>query len=193
MLKDDAIRGYGRYRILPSLTIAQAILETGWGGSSLGNNIFGIKANSSWKGKKQLARTHEYVNGKKIYINAWFREYDSIYESLEDRYKFLQGARYSKVVGENDYKIACREIQRAEYATDESYSTKLIGIIEQNNLQEIDKIAIDLSKPIIPQVVSKWAREPWAWTTKEDLLDGNRPLSPMTRQEFSVLLRRMVD
>jgi len=187
-IKDGAIRGWNDYKVLPSLTIAQAILETGWGKSAIGNNIFGIKADSNWSGKKKLVRTHEYVNGQKIYVDAYFRDYDSIYESLEDRFKFLQKPRYSKVVGEKDYKKACIEIQKAGYATDPNYSSKLISIIEQYNLYEYDKEAL---KPqnIAP---SEWAIREWEWAKSKGLLDGTRPQDELTREEFAVLLERMV-
>ena len=52
-----AIEGYGEYGILPSLTIAQAILESDWGNKHIENNIFGIKAGSSWKGKVAIRKT----------------------------------------------------------------------------------------------------------------------------------------
>ena len=158
-IKDGAIRGWNDYKVLPSLTIAQAILETGWGKSAIGNNIFGIKADSNWKGKKKLVRTHEYVNGQKIYVDAYFRDYNSIYESLEDRFKFLQKPRYSKVIGEKDYKEACTEIQKAGYATDPNYPSKLINIIEQYKLYEYDKEALKPPK----YASSEWARESWEW------------------------------
>ncbi len=144
-LKPGAISGYKKYKILPSLTIAQAILETGWGKASIGNNLFGIKAHQGWKGKVQVVRTHEYVNGKKIYVDAKFRDYNSIEESLEDRFKLLSSSRYKKVVESKDYKEACNEIYKAGYATDPNYPKKLIQIIEQNKLYEFDKEVVEVS------------------------------------------------
>lgn len=186
-LKNHAIKGWQEYKILPSLTIAQAILETGWGKSALGNNLFGIKADNSWVGKKQLVTTNEHVNGKTITIQAWFRDYNSIYESLEDRYKFLQAKRYAKIIGEKDYKIACVEIQKAGYATDPQYPAKLIQIIEQYNLQNIDKQAMTQNTS-----VSNWAMQGWNFCSTKGLIDGTRPKDNMTREEFAVLLRRIL-
>ena len=175
-LKPHAIKGWKNYHILPSLTIAQAILETGWGKSSIGNNIFGIKADNSWRGKRQLVETQENYNGTKINITAWFRDYDSVYDSIEDRYKFLQAERYRKVVGEKNYKKACKEILKAGYATDPQYATKLIQIIEQNNLQEIDQIAFaETSSPKIDNTISSWAKTAWEYCRKLKLIDGTRP------------------
>ncbi len=191
-LSKHTVKGWKEYQILPSLTIAQAILETGWGANNkIPNNLFGIKADSSWKGKKELVRTHEYVNGKKIYVNAYFRVYDNIYDSLKDRYLFLQKPRYKAVVGEKDYKKACHEILKAGYATDPSYASKLISIIEQNNLYEIDKKAMSTTTITIPSV-SMWAKEAWDWCVSKKLMDGNRPKNDLTREEMSVLLRRIL-
>lgn len=142
-IKYGAIEGYKKYKILPSLTIAQAILESGWGKLSIGNNIFGIKANASWTGKIQTVKTHEYVNGAKIYVTVNFRDYDSIFESLEDRFKLLSSSRYKKVVQAKGYKEAANEIYKAGYATDPQYPQKLIQIIEQNKFYEIDKEVLE--------------------------------------------------
>ena len=191
-LTEHAIKGWHEYKILPSLTIAQAILESGWGTSNkIPNNLFGIKADSSWKGKKKLVKTHEYVNGKKIYVDAWFRVYDNIYDSLRDRYTFLQKPRYKAVVGEKDYKKACQEIWNAKYATDVNYVSKLITLIEQNKLHEIDKRAMNTNIATASNV-SSWAKPAWDFTEKEGYLDGNRPKDSMTREEMGILLKRIL-
>lgn len=187
-IKEGAIKGFREYGILPSLTIAQAILETGWGKSTIGKNLFGIKADASWSGKKKLIKTHEYVNGKKIFVDAYFRDYNSIYESLEDRFKFLQKPRYKKVVGEKDYRVACKEIQKAGYATDPNYPSKLIGIIEQYKLYEYDKEALKS----LDNTHSDWAKESWEWAKLKGLLDGSRPKDNLIREEFAVTIKRMV-
>lgn len=186
-LLPHAIQGWNDYRILPSLTIAQAILESGWGKSNkIPNNLFGIKADSSWKGKKKLVPTFEYINGIKFPVTAWFRVYNSIYDSLKDRYTFLQKPRYKAVIGEKDYKKACHEIWKAGYATDVNYPTKLISVIEQNKLHEIDEKAFNSDN------VSIWARESWAWCISVGLLDGNNPKKSLTREEFSKILERVL-
>lgn len=128
-----------RTGILASLTIAQAILESGWGKSGLtvkGNALFGIKAGSNWSGKVYNAKTQECYDGVSFTeITAAFRAYDSWEESIKDHSRLLTDLkRYEKVVGEKDYKKACREIQAAGYATDPNYANKLIRIIEKNNL-----------------------------------------------------------
>jgi flagellum-specific peptidoglycan hydrolase FlgJ len=129
-----AKRAHAEYGVLPSLTLSQAILESNSGKSSIGNNIFGIKATATWKGKKQLVWTTEYIKGVKTKVQAWFRDYDSIDESILDHAKLLTLTRYKPVVASKDYKEACIQVQKCGYATDPKYATKLISIIEQNKL-----------------------------------------------------------
>ncbi len=63
-----AKEGYVKYGIWPSLTIAQAILESDWGNKHIENNIFGIKAGSSWKGKVAIRKTKEWDGKKNILL-----------------------------------------------------------------------------------------------------------------------------
>ena len=130
--------------ILASLTIAQAILESGWGKSGLAvkaNALFGIKATSVWRGKVYNTKTQECFDGVSFTeVDACFRAYDSWEESINDHSTFLRGAaRYAAVVGECDYKKACTAIKAEGYATDPDYPGKLIKIIEQHNLTAYDK------------------------------------------------------
>lgn len=129
--------------VLASLTIAQAILESGWGESGLtekANALFGIKAGTSWKGKVYSATTQECYDGVRFTeITALFRAYDSWEESVADHSALLTGAaRYKAVIGERDYKMACIAIRAAGYATDPAYSEKLINLIESYGLNKYD-------------------------------------------------------
>jgi hypothetical protein len=124
--------------ILPSIIIAQAALESGWGKSAIGSNLFGIKAGAGWKGKTRNERTTEYVNGKPVAQYAIFRDYDSLDESIADHAKLLLGSRYKKVREAKDYKEAARALKAAGYATDPNYARKLIQIIELWGLDELD-------------------------------------------------------
>ena len=131
-----------RSNILASLTIAQAILESNNGNSRLateGKSLFGIKATGAWRGKVWTGYTLEYYDANSTVILAGFRAYDSWEESIEDHSNFLRyNARYAKVVGEKDYKKACQYIYEAGYATDPSYTQKLISLIESNHLAQYD-------------------------------------------------------
>jgi flagellum-specific peptidoglycan hydrolase FlgJ len=145
LIKEGALKGYEDYGILPSLTIAQAILESGWGNSQLSiraKNLFGIKAFSNWRGDKITLPTTEWYGDKKQVINADFRAYDSLNESIEDHNKLLAIERYKPVRECSDYREACRRIYECGYATDPGYAEKLIRIIEDNQLYEFDNAEV---------------------------------------------------
>ena len=139
-----AVSDYKTSGVLPSLTIAQGILESGWGESELAtkaNNLFGIKADARWTGKVYNTQTKEYYNNSNTptTINANFRAYDSWDGGIKDHSDFLQADRYSKVIGAKDYKTACEEVYKAGYATDPNYTSKLVKLIEDYKLHEYDK------------------------------------------------------
>lgn len=151
-VKNGAVNGWKEYKVLPSLTIAQAILESGWGSSQLaklGNNLFGIKADPSWKGRTLTLPTREYFNNRWVTVNAKWRKYNTQADSVKDHALFLkQNKRYKAVLGETDYKEACKKIKAAGYATDPNYTSLLVNIIESNKLYNIDKQATgSASKP----------------------------------------------
>ncbi len=128
-------------KILASLTIAQAILESGWGRSTLAQapnyNLFGIKGD--YNGAYCTFPTSEYVNGKWCTVNANFRKYPSWSESLADHSAlFNRWDRYSNLRGNYNYRDVCNKVREDGYATDPSYSIKLINIIEQYNLTRFD-------------------------------------------------------
>lgn len=143
-IKDGAISAQKKYGVLASLTIAQAILETGWGKASVGNNIFGIKAGGSWTGNAISAKTQEWNGWAYETIIAAFRAYTSIAASIEDHAALLAGNnRYRNIIGCMDYKQACRYVQADGYATDPHYADKLISIIESNGLHQFDAPTVD--------------------------------------------------
>lgn len=123
------------FGILASVTIAQAILESGWGRSAPGNNLFGIKGS----GQQQVIQ--EFINCKWMQIVDGFRVYDSWCDSVRDHSLLLAGnPRYGKVLNERDYRYVSQELQRAGYATDPHYADKLIRIIEGSELTRFDQI-----------------------------------------------------
>lgn len=130
--------------LFPSITIAQAIHESGWGKSSLAakyNNLFGVKASSSWTGKVVELPTQEEVDGGIITITAKWRVYDSWNDSVLDRIKFLlenSTYRNNGVFEAKNYIEQAEALQRAGYATDSSYATKLIQTIQTYSLYVYD-------------------------------------------------------
>lgn len=147
LIEKGAKKNFEKYGIYPSITIAQAILESGWGKSKLaieGNNIFGIKADKSWQGEFVEVLTSENYNDK---IICKFRIYDDIDKSIEDHAKFLyENPRYKDcgVFDSRNYKDQARALENAGYSTkkDENgnlvYADILINLIELYNLQKID-------------------------------------------------------
>lgn len=146
-IKDEAIKNYKEYKILPSITIAQAILESSWGESDLAqiyNNLFGIKADSSWKGEYVTLETFEFYDTK---IEDKFRVYSNKNQSIKDHAKFLvDNQRYKKygVFEAKTYIEQAYALQNADYSTAEDnsgqkrYAKDLIELIRQYNLQLID-------------------------------------------------------
>lgn len=130
--------------LFPSITIAQAIHESGWGKSSLAakyNNLFGVKASSSWTGKVVELPTQEEVDGGIITITAKWRVYDSWTDSVLDRIKFLlenSTYRNNGVFEAKNYIEQAEALQRAGYATDSSYAAKLIQTIQTYSLYIYD-------------------------------------------------------
>ncbi|MGE7763033.1 glycoside hydrolase family 73 protein [Peribacillus sp. NPDC097895] len=148
-IKEGAIDNYKENGILPSITIAQAILESGWGKSELSvkyNNIFGIKS-YNWDGKSANISTREFHEEN---IQADFRVYDTISDSLQDHAAFLtKNPRYEKngLFSAKTYTEQATALQEAGYSTIENeagekiYSKLLIELIRQYQLQLIDSEA----------------------------------------------------
>lgn len=134
--------------ILASVTVAQAILESNYGKSTLAvyaNNLFGMKASSSTPADQiYRMRTIEYVNGSQVYVYANFRKYSSWSKSLLAHSSYLATSkngkklRYAGIVGEKDYKKALQIIQNGGYATNPSYASLLSRVIQSNNLTRFD-------------------------------------------------------
>lgn len=132
--------------LFPSVKLAQAALETGWGKSVVGNNLFGIKASGEkspyWNGDTVTATTSEYRNGAYVPSVAQFRRYASLGDSIKDHTYFLQQNRRYKNAGvfsASNPEEQAQALQRAGYATDSLYASKLINIINSHNLKQYDK------------------------------------------------------
>jgi hypothetical protein len=117
----------------PEVVAAQWALESGYGKHTSGkHNYFGIKDKP---GNGTLVKTSEFVSGMEITVDAWFRNYGSLLECVQDLvnkwYKDYKGYR-----GVNRAKSAeecCRLLQKEGYATDPAYPQKLIKLLRENN------------------------------------------------------------
>ena len=133
--------------LFPSVTYAQYVMECGWNGSTLSetyNNAFGIKASSGWTGQTVDLPTQEYIDGQWITTTATWRVYDNINDSVRDRTQFLlENPRYTQggVFSASTYQEQCQALQNSGYATDPSYASLLISIIEDNNFTIYDTVS----------------------------------------------------
>ncbi len=142
--KDIAIKEMVRTGVPASITLAQAAVESGWGGSGLSvqaNNYFGIKADISWSGAVYNADTREVFDGKDVYIKSDFRKYDSVEESFKDHSDFLvDNRRYNSLFASMDWRLWTVGLQKAGYATSTKYASTLENIIKAYNLEQFDEI-----------------------------------------------------
>lgn len=131
-----------RIGVDPKYLVAQAALETGWGKSvmraedgSSSHNLFGIKAGQSWKGGQARAITSEFRDGAMVKETAQFRSYNSYQDSFHDLVTLLQSNdRYKEVVKSADNpEQFVRELQKAGYATDPDYASKISQIAKTMN------------------------------------------------------------
>lgn len=129
-----------RIGVDPLYLVAQAALETGWGKSvmrqqdgSSSHNLFGIKATGSWQGAQARAITSEFKGGQMVKETADFRSYDSYQDSFHDLVTLLQSNnRYKEVLNAADKpEQFVRELQKAGYATDPEYASKISQIAKQ--------------------------------------------------------------
>lgn len=149
-MAEGAIEGWNEYGVLPSITVAQAILESGWGSSTLStqaHNLFGIKG--SYNGNYVTMSTREVINGQSVYVNAAFRAYANNSESVEDHGNFLySNSRYSNLLGDTSYTDVAQKLSQDGYATDPYYSSSLISLVKTYDLTQLDSIAI-ANTPVI--------------------------------------------
>lgn len=142
----EAVKLKATYQVLPSITIAQAILESDWGQSQLTakyNNLFGVKGDRTENTKEMT--TQEYLNGEWKTVTARFRVYASYHDSLlEHAQLFHKGTtwnanQYQHFLAAKNYQEAAKALETDGYATDPGYAEKLIELIQQYHLDDYDK------------------------------------------------------
>ncbi len=143
MIGKAAVSYYPEYKILPSLTIAQAIIESNWGKSGLSkdcHNYFGMK----WRegcgcDYKEYKTKEQNKDGSYITITARFRKYPSLEEGIKGYYQFLQYKRYQNLRGVEGYEKACDLIRQDGWATSLSYAQNLKKTIKKYDLDAYDR------------------------------------------------------
>lgn len=143
LFKGVAIEEMNAYGIPASITLAQGILESSSGNSSLAkyaNNHFGIKCTSEWKGKAYYKDDDQ--------SNDCFRVYKDARESFKDHSTFLKRKRYSFLfeLDKNDYKNWALGLKTAGYATNPKYPELLINLIEKYKLNQYDQSETEREK-----------------------------------------------
>ena len=139
------------YALFPSVTIAQAAQESGWGSSAKmvkANALYGVKVGKSaykfgtaWKGAAYKTGTTEYYDGKTATkIVDWFRQYDNITDATEDYMDMLcHCQRYKKALNRKTPLESIQAIIAGGYATGPEYVAHIMAIINNCNLQIYDK------------------------------------------------------
>lgn len=148
-----AVREMYRSGVPASITLAQGILESRYGLSSLateGNNHFGIKCHKDWKGKSM--RYDDDAKGE------CFRVYDSADESFRDHSDFLRYRDRYKFLFDlktTDYKGWAYGLKKAGYATDPNYPAKLVKYIEDYKLYEYDTMTSEEAERFVENAMNK--------------------------------------
>ena len=135
-------------KILPSVCIAMAIVESNCGQSNImkkNNALLGQKvgtgktAKKYWSGKFFVSRTkEEYTVGTHTIIKSAFRAYDSIEQCVFNYYELLNTSLYNKVVSNVDYKTQMQQIKDCGYMTSSTEVNSVISLIEKYNLTIYD-------------------------------------------------------
>lgn len=142
---------YDEYKILPSLTIAQACKESRFGTCSLSPhfNFFGMKWSKTCGCEYVEFKTKEQKKDGKLYtIVAKFRKYNSFEEGIRGYYKFITGyKRYKNIIGETDSKTACKKIHEDGWATSLTYGDSLYNdYVVPYNLEKYDRIVLGIKE-----------------------------------------------
>ncbi|MEO5910258.1 MAG: glucosaminidase domain-containing protein [Pelobium sp.] len=134
--KNIAVAEMNKFGIPASITLAQALLESGNGNSDLAkyaNNHFGIKCTTDWKGKGYYKDDDQK--------DDCFRVYNNPEESFKDHSEFLKRKRYAFLfeLDKDDYEGWAKGLKQAGYATNPKYPDLLINIIEKYDLHQYDR------------------------------------------------------
>ncbi|HEX3845011.1 MAG TPA: flagellar assembly peptidoglycan hydrolase FlgJ [Steroidobacteraceae bacterium] len=133
----DAQQAAKQLGVNPVTLLAQAALETNWGrsvpqgaGGATSNNLFGIKASSTWSGPAVSNSTLEYSGGSASTLKAQFRSYGSASQCFQDYVDLLKSnPRYEAALGTgSDVQAFGSALQQGGYATDPAYASKLTAV-----------------------------------------------------------------
>lgn len=141
-----AMRSGKAYGVLPSVTIAQAALESDWGNSQLSiqyHNLFGVKSDDP--NNSGVMQTKEFSNGQWINVSSRFKIYPNASASIQDHDHLLSTGttwnpqQYQHVLNSSNYVDAAKALQEDGYATDPTYAKKIIDIVQKYDLTKYDQ------------------------------------------------------
>jgi peptidoglycan hydrolase FlgJ len=141
----EAERAASALGVQPQTLLAQAALESGWGKHTArhgdgrnSHNLFGIKAHQGWDGERVTVATTEYENGTRVRREDAFRAYQTYADSFADYVNLLtDNPRYRAALSETaDPQRFFSALQRAGYATDPAYASKLMSVLSGSAMRE---------------------------------------------------------
>ena len=182
--RKTALAQQKQYGIPAAITLAQGLLESGAGQSTLAteaNNHFGIKCHQDWQGG-----TFHKDDDKK---DECFRSYEKAEDSFRDHSLFLKRKRYEVLFtyAVTDYKAWANGLKACGYATDPNYPQKLIRIIETYDLMNLEsgETKAESGETKAPAAQTKPAKPVKPTTTKPS--KPTKPVEPKpAKQEKSV-------
>lgn len=156
-----------KYKLFPSVAAAQTILESGYCSTTLAlraNNVCGMKCNLSgntwsgttWDGKSKYNKNtaEQTASGQEYFVNADFRVYSCVEDSIADRCAYLLGAkngnfnRYMGITDCKNYSDQIALIKNGGYATDVNYVSKITSIIKKFELDKYDSLIGTVATPV---------------------------------------------
>ena len=122
--------------------IAQAILESAWGKSTLAehNNFFGLKAGNSYKGETITLDTKEETKGGMVTVSAAFRKYKTLDAGVKGYFEFINTPRYENLKNVTDPETYLNNIKKDGYATASTYVNSLMGLVYSYHLTQYDPV-----------------------------------------------------
>lgn len=145
LLKKDVVQVSKDYNLFPSVMMAQAIIESGWGESLLSvqaNNFFGVKAIEG-QNFVTMSTREETPEGESYYIEANFAKYDNLYDSIEQNALVLYNnydLYYGSFRNHASHYTESTQWLTKRYATDLEYHTVLNNMIQTYGLDRLDNL-----------------------------------------------------
>jgi len=181
LIAPGAMAAQQRYGVPAAVTIAQAIDESAWGNSQLASsdhNLFGIKG-SGPAGSVTLP-TSEYFNGQWVTINAQFRVYHNVAESISDHAELLAtSGYYQRAMADSGVPDAFANDLTGVYATDPEYGANIIALMKLYNLYRFDGPTQPAQTPATTQPT---ATQPTATQPTAPQPSATQPSAPSATQ-----------